>query len=93
MPLQVRCKNCAHYRNQWCEKTLDSPDPDRLRDCKYYRALTNADRLNAMTTEEKARFLCKLHRYKEYGQNENADKMCEQLWLDWLKQEVEESEN
>lgn len=77
--------NCKYCQN---EKCIMKGIPNEFhRKCPDAIA-TNADRLNAMTTEEKARFLCKLHRYKEYGQDETADKICEQLWLNWLKQEV-----
>ena len=32
----VRCADCDEYRNEWCEKVIDSPHPDMLRDCQYY---------------------------------------------------------
>ena len=33
----VKCKDCAEYRDEWCEKVIDSPYPDMLRDCQYFR--------------------------------------------------------
>lgn len=32
----VKCSDCAEYKNEWCEKIIDSPHPDMLRDCQYW---------------------------------------------------------
>lgn len=32
----IKCSDCAEYRNEWCEKIIDSPYPDMLRDCQYW---------------------------------------------------------
>ena len=32
----VRCADCDEYRNEWCEKVIDSPHPDMIRDCQYW---------------------------------------------------------
>ncbi len=32
----IKCSDCAEYRNEWCEKIVDSPHPDMLRDCQYW---------------------------------------------------------
>ena len=32
----VKCSYCEEYRNEWCEKIIDSPHPDILRDCQYF---------------------------------------------------------
>ena len=48
----IKCRNCFFYRNEWCEKIVDSPDPEEARDCNYFREMTNADRIRAMTDEE-----------------------------------------
>ena len=53
----IKCRNCFFYRNEWCERIVDSPDPEKVRDCNYFRAMTNADHINSMTIEEKADFL------------------------------------
>ena len=77
----------------WCVAVSDSPDPDLERDCKYYRAMTNADRIRSMTDEELAQFMftangCPMW-VSEYSCKE--DKGCAgakgACWLDWLKQE------
>ena len=53
----IKCRSCFFYRNEWCEKIVDSPDPEEVRDCTYFREMTNADRIRAMTDEELAEFL------------------------------------
>ena len=53
----IKCRNCFFYRNEWCEKIVDSPDPEEARDCNYFREMTNADRIRAMSDEELADFL------------------------------------
>ena len=52
MPKNVVCKKCNNLVNDWCEKVIDSPDPDMQRDCQYFREKTNADRIRAMSDEE-----------------------------------------
>ena len=32
----IKCADCDEYRNEWCEKVIDSPYPDDLRDCQYW---------------------------------------------------------
>lgn len=32
----IKCADCAEYRNEWCEKVIDSPHPDMIRDCQYW---------------------------------------------------------
>ena len=52
MPKNVVCKKCKNLVNDWCEKVIDSPDPDMQRDCRYFCEKTNADRIRAMSDEE-----------------------------------------
>lgn len=57
-----KCKNCINLYNQsdendkivgkWCPKINDSPDVEIERDCKHYNAMTNGDKIRAMTDEE-----------------------------------------
>ena len=56
----IKCRNCFFYRNEWCEKIVDSPDPEKARDCNYFREMTNAGRIRSMTDEELAEFLIDL---------------------------------
>ena len=57
MPKNVVCKKCINLVNDWCEKVIDSPDPDMQRDCQYFCEKTNADCIRSMTDEELADFL------------------------------------
>ena len=52
MPKNVVCKKCKNLVNDWCEKVIDSPDPDMQRDCQYFYEKTNADRIRSMTDDE-----------------------------------------
>ena len=56
----IKCRNCFFYRNEWCEKIVDSPDPEKARDCNYFREMTNADLIRSMSDEELAEFLIDL---------------------------------
>ena len=77
----VVCKKCNNLVNDWCEKVIDSPDPDMQRDCQYFWEKTNADRLRAMSDEELARWL-------EYEGGGACAEMCG--WLNWLQQPAED---
>ena len=50
----IKCRSCFFYRNEWCEKIVDSPDPEEVRDCAYFREMTNADKIRSMSDEELA---------------------------------------
>ena len=79
MPKNVVCKKCNNLVNDWCEKVIDSPDPDMQRDCQHFREKTNADRIRAMSDEELAKLLCC-----------NGWRMIEQKeCLEWLQQPAE----
>lgn len=56
----IKCRNCFFYRNEWCEKIVDSPDPEEARDCNYFREMTNADKIRSMSDDELAEFLIDL---------------------------------
>ena len=78
MPKNVVCKKCNNLVNDWCEKVIDSPDPDMQRDCQHFREKTNADRIRAMSDEELANVL-----------REFATKPMQGSFLKWLKQPAE----
>lgn len=84
MGLNVQCKKCANLRNDWCKLVVDSPDPDMVRDCQYYRGKTNADKIRQMTDEELASFMEALSPHNKWSIFLDGKR-----WLDWLKQEVE----
>ena len=54
MPKNVVCKKCNNLVNGWCEKVIDSPDPDMQRDCQYFCEKTNAQKIRSMSDEELA---------------------------------------
>ena len=57
MPKNVVCKKCNNLVNDWCEKVIDSPDPDMQRDCQHFREKTNANRFRDMSDKEQQSFV------------------------------------
>ena len=82
----IKCRNCFFYRNEWCEKIVDSPDPEEARDCNYFREMTNADRIRAMTDEELADFL------NQWGTSTRAWQKDPGETLYWLQQTAGEED-
>lgn len=92
MPFNVQCKRCANLHNDWCKLVVDSPDPELVRDCQYYRTLTNYDRIISKTPEELATLIsenidCGVCE-NVFGLRPCSERCCPDFWLDWLKQEV-----
>ena len=82
----IKCRNCFFYRNEWCEKIVDSPDPEEARDCNYFREMTNADRIRAMSDEE----LCDLlDEWWCMGANNDERLAYADERLAWLQQPAE----
>ena len=96
MPSKVQCKRCANLINGWCECVIDSPDMDLLRDCQYYRTLTNAIRIQHMEVEEIAELFTEMEYDGHYvlfcpvnlKKDDCVTSDCRECFLDWLKQEV-----
>ena len=104
----IKCRNCFFYRNEWCEKIVDSPDPEEVRDCAYFREMTNADKIRAMSDEELAVFIekivpmncdccaymrpCRLE-YDEETVNYAEKYSCRDGIMQWLKQPAEEDDH
>ena len=65
MPKNVVCKKCNNLVNDWCEKVIDSPNPDMQRDCPNFREKTNADRIRSMNDEELALWICGVYDIEE----------------------------
>ena len=82
----IKCRNCFFYRNEWCEKIVDSPDPEEARDCNYFREMTNADRIRAMNDEELADFL------NQWGTSTRAWQKDPGETLYWLQQTAGEED-
>ena len=91
MSKNVVCKKCNNLVNDWCEKVIDSPDPDMQRDCQYFCEKTNAQKIRAMSDEELADMLWKTGRnYRAVcadpvvDYNEHRDHL-----IAWLQQPAE----
>ena len=103
----MKCKNCKNLTKRIdsdgilydsCEIIVDCPDTERERDCKYYTAATNADRIRAMTDEELAKWL---ERIRLCCSTDLCGRQCPFVevcyssaeapkeTLDWLKEEAE----
>ena len=89
----IKCRNCFFYRNEWCEKIVDSPDPEEARDCNYFREMTNADRIRAMSDEELAEFIkhikVRAALCKAVKNNDAFEELCS---AEWLQQPAEEDD-
>lgn len=83
----IKCRNCFFYRNEWCEKIVDSPDPEEARDCNYFREMTNADRIRSISDEELADFL------NQWGTSTRAWQKDPGETLYWLQQPAEEDDH
>ena len=95
MPKNVVCKKCNNLVNDWCEKVIDSPDPDMQRDCQYFCEKTNAQKIRAMSDEELADMLWKTGRnYRAVCADPVVDynEHYEHL-IEWLQQPAEEEDD
>ena len=81
----IKCRSCFFYRNEWCEKIVDSPDPEEARDCNYFREMTNADRIRAMSDEELVEFIKNIKvraaLCKAVKNNDAFEELCSAEWL------------
>ena len=74
---RYKCKN-----KDWCAKDYN-PELDNY---ECFEPMTNADRIRAFSVEELAEFLAK---NQKIGNVEQCGNGYRQLWLDWLRQEVD----
>ena len=82
----IKCRNCFFYQNEWCEKIVDSPDPEEARDCNYFREMNNADRIRSISDEELADFL------NQWGTSTRAWQKDPGETLYWLQQPAGEED-
>ena len=93
MPKNVVCKKCNNLVNGWCEKVIDSPDPDMQRDCQHFCEKTNADKIRSMADEELHELL---HEIYNAGAENAVAYICGQRafnfeWtMKWLMQPAQE---
>ena len=93
MPFNVKCRKCLYYKHAWCDKKLDSPDPDLERNCLYYSAATNGDRFRAKSDEELAQILSKKFCPHVLGATVTCNassKGCYECWLGWFRKDADE---
>ena len=91
----IKCIYCANYKHEWCEKIVDSPSPDLIRDCKHFSQKTNFDHLTAMSIDEFAKFLIRSGAWSCYECKSNTsifsrlmiecDCNCLNRCKDWLE--------
>ena len=91
MPKNVVCKKCNNLVNDWCEKVIDSPDPDMQRDCQHFCEKTNAQKIRSMSDEELCNWLFQrdctnIAAFLEYG---GMGVLNAVQLLDWLQQPPE----
>ena len=97
----IKCRNCFFYRNEWCKKIVDSPDPEEARDGNYFREMTNADRIRAMSDKELVRIRyrgaphCKSDDPMKCNRRDFLDGMspCELCYYEWLQLPAEEDDH
>ena len=82
MPKNVVCKKCNNLVNDWCEKVIDSPDPDMQRDCQHFCEKTNADRIRSMSDQGLALCLYEIGYVGGWYSKKDV--------LEWLQQPAEE---
>lgn len=87
MPKDVKCKSCVNLREHWCDKMVDSPCEDLIRDCQFYKAKTNGDVIRAMMDEELVGFI--FSPCTKWGEK-CQETGCHDCVLKWLKEEVVE---
>ena len=92
MAKNVVCKKCKNLVNDWCEKVIDSPDPDMQRDCQYFCEKTNADRIRSMTDDELNELFHEIYNAGaedavayEWGQRTNSFEWT----MEWLQKPAE----
>lgn len=90
MARNVKCKKCTFLESHWCGLVYDSPNPDAWRNCRYYKAATNADRIRAMHDEGLAKLLNEVcpPGVENSRDCEAASEKCYKCWLDWLRREA-----
>ena len=84
MPKNVVCQKCNNLVNDWCEKVIDSPDPDMQRDCQHFCEKTNADRIRSMSDQGLALCLYEIGYVGGWYSKKDA--------LEWLQQPAEVNE-
>ena len=92
MAKNVVCKKCNNIVNDWCEKVIDSPDPDMPRDCQHFCEKTNAQKIRSMSDDELNELFHDIYNAGaedavayEWGQRTNSFEWT----MEWLQQPAE----
>ena len=92
MQKNVVCKKCKNLVNDWCEKVIDSPDPDMQRDCQHFCEKTNAQKIRSMSDDELNELFHDIYNAGvedavayEWGQRTNSFEWT----MEWLQQPAE----
>ena len=92
MAKNVVCKKCNNLVNDWCEKVIDSPDPDMQRDCQHFCEKTNAQKIRSMSDDELNELFHEIYNAGaedavayEWGQRTNSFEWT----MEWLQQPAE----
>ena len=92
MAKNVVCKKCNNLVNGWCEKVIDSPDPDMQRNCQHFCEKTNAQKIRSMSDDELNELFHDIYNAGaedavsyEGGQRKNSFEWT----MEWLKQPAE----
>jgi len=86
----IQCKNCTQLKAAWCDKKIDSPDPELVHDCRDFKQITEHDHICGMSDEEMALWLSNIIRscwdcfIRHTCNNKNA---CADNFLEWLRSE------
>lgn len=88
--IEVRCRKCSNYRDEWCDKIHDSPHPDIDRDCQHFRVKTNFDKIRDLSEKEFADWFMRHLSTAEWCKVEELgtccdDFPCEECMIKWLK--------
>ena len=84
------CKKCNNLVNGWCEKVIDSPDPDMARECRHFCEKTNADRIRAMNDEELIKLLTGFCAFACIFPDKDCEHgNCEECVKEWLSSPAE----
>lgn len=91
----AKCENCNNLYNlsdendlivgKWCPKISDSPDIETEIECKHFKAMSQADRIRAMSDKELAEFLVDVETHGYYDQSVSGTLEM----INWLQSEVE----
>ena len=82
------CLNLQTSNFYWCESINDSPDINIERNCRYYKAMSNADFVRRMKNEDLAMVLmCPIENgLANIKCNRDDNCNCYECLLNWLKQ-------